>query len=65
MTLSLDSVSQFLRKCYILESSLDGALFTLTSPERKIVEFANSVDPDEVVHNKPPRLDPPSLSAVL
>ena len=23
----------------------------------KIVEFANSVDPDEVAHNEPPHLD--------
>ena len=27
----------------------------------KIVEFANSVDPDEVAHNEPPHLDLHSL----
>ena len=30
---------------------------TLKVPKVKIVEFANSVDPDEVAHNEPPHLD--------
>ena len=30
---------------------------TLSVPEMKIVEFANSVDLDEVAHNEPPHLD--------
>ena len=30
---------------------------TLSVPETKIAEFANSVDHDEVVHNEPPHLD--------
>ena len=29
---------------------------TLLVPETKIAEFANSVDPDEVVHDEPPHL---------
>ena len=28
----------------------------LSAPKMKIVEFANSVDPDEVAHNEPPDL---------
>ena len=27
------------------------------APEMKIVEFANSVDPDEAAHNEPPHLN--------
>ena len=27
------------------------------TPDMKIVEFANSVDPDEVAHSEPPHLD--------
>ena len=38
---------------------------TLSVPETKIADFANSVDLDEVAHNEPPHLDlhclPPSL----
>ena len=29
----------------------------LKVPETKIVDFANSVDPDQVAHNEPPHLD--------
>ena len=32
-------------------------LLLLKSAELKIVEFANSVDPDEVAHYEPPHLD--------
>ena len=31
-------------------------LLLLKSAELKIVEFANSVDPDEVAHDEPPHL---------
>ena len=34
-------------------------------PETKIVEFANSVDPDEVAHNEPPHLDLYCFPSVL
>ena len=30
--------------------------FTLKSPRMEVVEFANSIDPDEVAHNEPPHL---------
>ena len=30
---------------------------TPKAPNRKIVEFVNRVDPDEVAHNEPPHLD--------
>ena len=32
-------------------------VLTLKASEIKIIEFANSVDPDEVAHNEPPHLD--------
>ena len=32
-------------------------VLTLSVPEAKIAEFANSVDLDEVAHNEPPHLD--------
>ena len=32
-------------------------VLTLKAPKFKIVESANSVDPDEVAHNEPPHLD--------
>ena len=32
-------------------------LLTFSVPETKRVEFANSIDPDEVTHNEPPHLD--------
>ena len=32
-------------------------MITLKPTKMKIVEFAYSVDPDEVAHNEPPRLD--------
>ena len=32
-------------------------LLTLSVPETKIAEFANSIDLDEVAHNEPPHLD--------
>ena len=28
-----------------------------SAPQWKTAEFANNVDPDEVAHNEPPRLD--------
>ena len=40
----------------------------VSNPEMKIVEFANSVDPDEVAHNEPPHLDLycfPSILTIL
>ena len=33
------------------------ALLTLSLPETKIAEFANSVNLDEVAHHEPPHLD--------
>ena len=38
---------------------------TLSLPERKIAEFANSVDLDEVAHNEPPHQDLRCLSFSL
>ena len=35
---------------------------TLKVPKTKLVEFANSVEPDEVAHNEPPHLDLHCLS---
>ena len=32
-------------------------IFNTLVPETKIAEFANSVDVDEVAHNKPPPID--------
>ena len=29
----------------------------MSSAEMKIVEFANSIDPDEVAHGEPPHMD--------
>ena len=42
-----------------LNSRIDytSIILTLFVPETKIAEFAKSVDPDEVAHNEPPRLD--------
>ena len=50
------------------KQSLEVYSYTLTRkvPKIKIVDFANSVDPDEVVHeNEPPHLDLHSLSSSL
>ena len=30
---------------------------TLKAPKKKLVELANSVDPDDTAHNEPPHLD--------
>ena len=38
-------------------SSSEQTLLTLSVPETKIAEFANSVDLDEVAHNEPPHPD--------
>ena len=32
-------------------------ILTIKKDEMKIVELANSVDPNEVAHNEPPHLD--------
>ena len=32
-------------------------ILTYNSPKMKILEFANSIDPDEVAHDEPPHLD--------
>ena len=32
-------------------------LYSLSTSETKIAEFANSIDLDEVAHNEPPHLD--------
>ena len=42
------------QKCY--------GQITVNAPEMKIVEFANSIDPDEVAHYEPPHLDLHCLS---
>ena len=34
---------------------------TIKAPKIKIVEFANSIDPDEVAHHEPSHLDLPCL----
>ena len=38
-------------------SSNDKSELTLSLPETKIAEFANSIDLDEVAHNEPPHQD--------
>ena len=40
-------------------------LKSLNDQKAKIVEFANSVDPDEVAHNEPPHLDLQCLPSCL
>ena len=32
-------------------------VLTLEAPDMKVIEFANSIDPDEVAHHEPPHLD--------
>ena len=41
-----------------------GAL-RVKAPKMKIVEFANSIDPDEAAHNELPHLDLHFLSSIL
>ena len=42
---------------FIKAYALNRGLLTLSLPETKIAEFANSVDLDEVAHGEPPHLE--------
>ena len=46
-----------MRCCFPQKSCWEENVLILTVPEWKIVEFANSIDPDEATHNELPDLD--------
>ena len=44
-------------KLYTILVCLSAIGLTLETPEKKMVKFANSINPDEVAHNDQPHLD--------
>ena len=41
----------------LMDHNMQKRSLTLSVPKRKIAEFANSIDFDEMAHNEPPHLD--------